>query len=249
MNKKEIKNSIKIAIISVLFISTIAYAYDWFEATCTPPGCDVSSPIDIGHGTQTKTGKLYIEDDNTTIADEGNLTADRVYGWGTVTFYDKLVLGVTGVLGVTPNLFVKDGVQLQNLGVTSTEPGVDNSSLVYAGDGVNVCADETGRLVACAVDATEITTDPYFSASTEITIVSSSIDSALATEHSVKCPLEYPYVIGGGGYCQDGDLFEGKGIKKLEPTIVGTNPGYYNGWKTSCNVSDKTIQVFAICSK
>lgn len=244
MKKQEIKNSIKIALVATLLLVgvSVVSAYDWEEPECAPPGCDTSVyALDTGNSYQSKSGILYVEDDPDTLSEEGNLTVDRLYTWGEVFFHDKVVVGVSGITG-TPDLFVKNLVRFRNLG----EENVENISINYES---GLCSLETGELAPCNLEDVPVDLSPFFSAQTDITIVKDSVDSALATEMTVACPGAYPYVIGGGGYCEDGDFLEGKGIKKSEPADLGIGGAGYDGWKISCNVSDKLIEVYAICSK
>lgn len=252
MNKKEILKSIKLSILASVFVVGLSfvYAYDWEDPECTPPGCDASSEgpsyeaLDTGNSYQSKTGKLYITDDPDTPEEEGNLTTDRLYVWDDTFFYDKVVVGVSGIPG-SPDLFVKNLTRFKNLG----NENILNIDLPYTTTGVGLCSDENGKLIPCAIEEIPIDETPFFSASTDITIVKDSIDSALATSLTVSCPATHPYPVGGGGYCQDGDFLEGKGIKQSEPADLGTGGAGYDGWKIVCNVSDKLIEVYAICSK
>jgi hypothetical protein len=251
MKKNEILKSFKLALVASFFIIglSVVSAYDWEAPGCTPPGCDASTEgpsyeaLDTSNISQSKSGKLYIEDDTSTLLEEGNLTVDRIYAWNTTYFYDRVVVGVPIFPLFSPDLFVKSTVRLKNLGI---ENGLENSDIVYE---ANLCSDEDGNLIACNLTEGIVDNTPFFSASTDITIVKSSIDSDLSSEVTVACPGAYPYIIGGGGYCQDGGFLEGKGIKKSEPADLGLGGAGYDGWKISCNVSGQLIEVYAVCSK
>lgn len=253
MKKNEILKSIRLALMASIFVTGIGFvsAYDWEEPDCAPPGCDASSvgpsyeALDTSNISQSKSGKLYIEDDAETLLEEGNLTVDRIYAWNTTYFYDHVIVGVLGILG-SPDLFVKSTVRFKNLGI---ENGLENSDIVYE---ANLCSDEDGNLIACNLPEGIVDNTPFFSAATDISIVNYSLNGGETSNVSIKCPVAYPHPIGGGGYCADGDgVFEGDGIKKSEPAIIGAVGGGYthNGWIIECNASGNFREVYAICSK
>lgn len=249
MKKNEILKSIKLALIlSIFTIGVIGVsAYDWEEPDCTPPGCDTSSEVfDISNTTQTKLGKLYIQDNTDTATEEGTLTADRFYAWDTTIFQDSLRIGVAGITG-EPNLFVKSSVIFRNLGTDSNEPGVDYSDWDYPSD---VCVDSSGKVINCDVEIiTPPTEDQFFDPSTDITVAKNTSTSD-GTTLEATCPASHPYVIGGGGFCHEPGFLSRKGIQATRPEKNGAgNPeGGNNAWFLKCR-SNTDRDVYAVCSK
>ena len=237
-NKKEILSLVAVTFVIAIVAGIGSFVSAWSEpgSGCNPPSCDTVSPIDVKNISNNKSGRIFIQDNTATGGvEEGQVSADRIYTWedGSVIKGDTLI-GVAGITGVTPNLFVKKDLVFDPYNEYNS-PGVFPK---------NLCINSTGEIVTC--DAIPEGEDPFYSYSRDITIVHPT--SALTSDdRTAYCPATHPYVIGGGGECYPDGLFDEKGIKRLEPIKSGA--AYYNAFKIECRATTSEIEVYAICSK
>lgn len=235
--KNNLKKNIKI--ISIALVAALGYslfASAWSIPTGYPPYSNKSNPINSLNSDQYKYANLSIFDDTTTAAIEGSLVADRfeIFGsdFGPSVFFDAVNIGHPAITtSLDASLYIKENASMS---VTSLDEGV----LGVNTDGVMVTRpNEVGDPV-------------FYSAGSTMTVVYKDFDT---NNPYMVCPVDYPYIIGGGGYCT-GDGLTSEKIQKSIPDSLGGNVDgidhlEYTNWGFGCKGIGDNGRIYAICSK
>jgi len=100
MYMKNIIQSLKVIVLGLVLAVGLSYAFAWTAPTASPPGGNVSAPVNVGDNTQYKLGNLVLNDAggfvNGLIVRAGNV------GIGTVSPTEKLE--VAGNVSILPSL-------------------------------------------------------------------------------------------------------------------------------------------------
>ncbi len=230
MKKNEILKSIKSAIVIALFVLGVNFvsADVWSAPAETAPGLNTAETIKTDKEAQTKEGDLYFGD---------LLTVDRLHSLSSATFFDKVNIGKSGQAG-NPELFVLGDVTLNDL----SSNNIDNEGVVYP---EGVCLKSDGELKLCDPVVTPVPDGPFtFSGEFRVRRVTGSGSGTVAS-----CFEDYPYVVGGGGYCINASGLTDPTVRKSVPIKDGES--FYNAWRVECTLggADVSAVSYVHCSK